>query len=170
MRPRPSPRCGGGSQGALHPVKQDSITNMMNRRRRRCIWWTPWSTTPSSATSGALVNNNRDIMWRRPSSPRSEEYFYVANERTSSPTIDREGLFNGKATSILSLHGLTSTRALGQGQDPLCSCTFILQNGVKLCANESRPRRAARLQPVCALGSSSYIRPKRCSTERTRGS
>ena len=87
-------------------------------------------------------------------------------------TIDREGLSNGRAASILSLYTASPRHvpSLGQGQDPLCSCTFILQNGIKLCANESRPRiRAVRLEPVCALGSSSYIRPKRmpkqCATE-----
>ena len=72
--PRPSPRCGGGSQGALHPVKKDSITKMMNRRRRRCMVWTAWSSTPSSATSEALVNYSihdvgltrcpQELLWR----------------------------------------------------------------------------------------------------------
>ena len=129
------------------------------------------------ATSDALVNYNTrtscdgrhhlaitKMKIERKVLLRHQREAFEPNNRSRRP-LQRQG-----RASILSLYGLTSTRALGQGQVPLCSCTFILQNCVKLCSNESRPRRAARLQPVCALGSSPYIRPKRCSTERTRSS
>ena len=59
-------------------------------------------------------------------------------------------------------------RALGQGQVPLSSCHIHLAERRQALRQREPPTQAARLQPVCALGSSSYIRPKRYSTERSR--
>ena len=85
-------------------------------------------------------------------------YYYVTNERTSSPTIDREGLSNGKAAAILSLYGLTSTRARGQGQVPPLFVHIHLAER-RQALRQREPRTQGCAPPTCVCSRLLFLHP-----------
>ena len=139
---------------------------MINRRRRRCMMDAIWSTTPEFRD----VGGSRQLQYGHHVTAavitRSKiKYYHVTNERTSSPTIDLDGLSNGKAASILSLFA-ASPRHVPSDKDKIHSvhAHSSCRTARKLCANERAAHAGLRASNLCVLSAplprNSYIRPK----------
>ena len=112
-----------------------------------------WSTTPEFRD----VGGSRQLQYGHHVTAavitRSKiKYYHVTNERTSSPTIDLDGLSNGKAASILSLFA-ASPRHVPSDKDKIHSvhAHSSCRTARKLCANERAAHAGLRASNLCVL-------------------